>query len=82
MNKATVLSPYAASLTLRRTGLNFIFSASRGSAASPLHRLPKSCRPYRGFKFGFAIARKHPFNFQFIEPFVINQKLKQNVVLM
>ena len=41
MNGAILLSPYAASLTLRRTGLYFLFFASRGSAAAPLHALPK-----------------------------------------
>ena len=51
MNKATVLSPYAASLTLRRTGLNFIFSANRGCAATPLHPCLRADAPYRGFKF-------------------------------
>ena len=45
MNKATVLSPYAASLTLRRTGLNFIFFANRGSAATPLHPCLRAFAP-------------------------------------
>ena len=62
MNKATVLSPYAASLTLRRTGLNFIFSANRGCAATPLHPCLRADAPYRGFKFrSLALA-----NFRFI----------------
>ena len=60
MNKATVLSPYAASLALRRTGLNFIFSANRGCAATPLHPCLRADAPYRGLKFGFAYGSQSP----------------------
>ena len=61
------MSAYAASLRSVAPGSISFFYATRGSAASPLHRLPKGWRPYRGFKFGFAIARKLIFNFRFIE---------------
>ena len=71
MNKATVLSPYAASLTLRRTGLYFLFFASRGSAATPLHPCLRADAPYRGFKFrSLALA-----NFRFIGPAVSNNPM-------
>ena len=79
MNGAMLLSPYAASLSLRRTGLNFLFftipgvprlpspllrsSAEAGRRSTPGYFLP----PLPGLKFRLAGARQLFAKLRFIE---------------